>query len=259
MGTKKITDLQLRDEVSVDCNFPIDDGIQSYRVTAQQINDFILDEDKIETSFVQDEAITRDKIDDVERIPIGSIIPFAGSLASVPSGYLLCDGSEISRSTYAALFAVLAITHGQGNGSTTFNIPDYRGRFLRGVDGAVGRDPDRASRTAMASGGNTGDNVGSIQTDAYKNHTHDDTLAAPAHTHATSSLTYCNKVGHYSDSAPSAGPAAGTNVLTSASAGTTSNTGAASATALTGSVSATTEGSTETRPINAGINFIIKH
>jgi microcystin-dependent protein len=102
--------------------------------------------------------------------PVGGVLAFAGS--SAPTGYLLCDGSAVSRTTYSALFAVIGITHGQGNGTTTFNLPDYRGRFLRGVDGGAARDPDRASRTAMATGGNTGDNVGSVQLDDYKSHTH---------------------------------------------------------------------------------------
>ena len=57
--------------------------------------------------------------------PVGSIKPFAGT--TVPDGYLLCDGSAISRTTYAALFAVIGTTYGAGDGSTTFNIPNYTG------------------------------------------------------------------------------------------------------------------------------------
>ena len=53
--------------------------------------------------------------------PVGSIKPFAGT--TVPDGYLLCDGSAISRTTYAALFAVIGTTYGTGDGSTTFNLP----------------------------------------------------------------------------------------------------------------------------------------
>ena len=55
---------------------------------------------------------------------------YAGSTA--PEGYLLCQGQAVSRTTYSALFAVLGTSHGQGDGSTTFNLPDYRGTFLRG-------------------------------------------------------------------------------------------------------------------------------
>ncbi len=63
-------------------------------------------------------------------IPVGSVAPFGGSV--VPDGWLLCDGSAISRTTYSSLFASLGTAHGQGNGSSTFNLPDYRGQFLRG-------------------------------------------------------------------------------------------------------------------------------
>lgn len=103
-------------------------------------------------------------------VPTGAVLPYAAS--SAPSGYLLCDGSAVSRTTYSALYAIIGITHGQGNGTTTFNVPDYRGQFLRGVDGTAGRDPDKASRTAMNTGGNTGNNVGSVQADAYRSHNH---------------------------------------------------------------------------------------
>lgn len=54
-------------------------------------------------------------------MPTGSIIPYAGSMA--PAGYLLCDGSAISRSTYSALFAIIGTTYGEGDGNSTFNIP----------------------------------------------------------------------------------------------------------------------------------------
>ena len=62
--------------------------------------------------------------------PIGSVVAYAGSVA--PSGYLLCDGSAVSRSTYAKLFAIIGTTYGSGNGSTTFNVPDLRGRVAVG-------------------------------------------------------------------------------------------------------------------------------
>lgn len=66
-----------------------------------------------------------------EIIPPGSVFPYAG--ASAPSGWLICDGSAVSRTTYAGLFAVLSTSHGSGDGSTTFNVPDYRGQFMRGI------------------------------------------------------------------------------------------------------------------------------
>jgi microcystin-dependent protein len=96
----------------------------------------------------------------------GEVKPFAG--ASVPTGFLECDGSAISRTTYATLFSAIGEAWGEGDGSTTFNIPDLRGRFLRGYDNGAGIDPDAATRTAIATGGATGDNVGSAQDDAMQ-------------------------------------------------------------------------------------------
>ncbi|MDQ3914769.1 MAG: tail fiber protein [Actinomycetota bacterium] len=82
---------------------------------------------------------------------------------TLPPGWLLCDGSDVSRSTYANLFEVIGTAYGEGDGHTTFNLPDFRRRFMRGVDGGTGRDPDAKSRHAAHAGGNLGDDVGSIQ------------------------------------------------------------------------------------------------
>ena len=103
--------------------------------------------------------------------PIGVVTPYAGSTA--PTGFLIADGSGISRTTYSALFAKIGILHGQGDGTTTFNLPDARGKFIRYVDGGAGNDPDSASRTAGGTGGNTGDNVGSVQDHAMQGHFHE--------------------------------------------------------------------------------------
>jgi microcystin-dependent protein len=101
--------------------------------------------------------------------PSGSIIMYGG--AAAPSGYLLCDGSAVSRSTYSALFSAIGSAYGIGDGSTTFNIPDFRGIFPRGVDNGAGNDPDASSRTAVNSG-NSGDAVGSAQAGQIGAHTH---------------------------------------------------------------------------------------
>ena len=68
----------------------------------------------------------------VTAAPPGAIMAFGAS--SAPTGWLVCDGSAVSRTSYAALFAVLSTTWGTGDGSTTFNLPDLRGQFLRGYD-----------------------------------------------------------------------------------------------------------------------------
>ncbi|MBP2663747.1 MAG: exported protein of unknown function [Firmicutes bacterium] len=63
-------------------------------------------------------------------IPTGTILPYAGS--SAPTGYLLCDGSAVSRTTYASLYSVVGTTYGTGDGSTTFNVPNLKDKFMLG-------------------------------------------------------------------------------------------------------------------------------
>lgn len=105
-------------------------------------------------------------------LPTGAIIPFGGTILTVPAGYLACDGSQVSRTIYANLFAVIGTNFGSGNGTTTFHLPGPQGYFMRFVSGTSGRDPDANSRTAMAPGGNTGNNVGSVQGHAFAAHNH---------------------------------------------------------------------------------------
>ena len=101
--------------------------------------------------------------------PIGSILMWAAS--TPPTGWLECDGSAVSRSTYATLFGLISDDYGAGNGTTTFNLPDLRGRFVRGWDHGAGTDPNAASRTDRGDG-TTGDNVGTKQADEFKLHGH---------------------------------------------------------------------------------------
>lgn len=83
---------------------------------------------------------------------VGEIKDYAGG--SLPSGYLYCNGAAISRTTYAALFAVIGTAYGAGDGSTTFNLPDTRGRVLADRDDSGGSDAGRiASATGNSNGG----------------------------------------------------------------------------------------------------------
>ena len=70
-------------------------------------------------------------------MPVGCVIPFAG--AAAPTGWLLCQGQAISRTTYAQLFSVIGTTYGSGDGKTTFNLPDMRGRVAVGSDANLGQ------------------------------------------------------------------------------------------------------------------------
>ena len=88
--------------------------------------------------------------------PAGVVLPFAG--ASAPSGYLLCYGQAVNRTTYATLFAAISTTYGVGNGSTTFNLPDLRGRVVAGQDDMGGVSANRLTSplngdTLAATGG----------------------------------------------------------------------------------------------------------
>ena len=95
-------------------------------------------------------------------VPTGAIFCMAKN--SAPTGYLECDGAAVNRTTYATLFAAISTTFGVGDGTTTFNLPDLRGEFIRGWDHGKGTDSGRA--------------FGSSQTDEFESHTH--TLALSA-------------------------------------------------------------------------------
>ena len=83
-----------------------------------------------------------------QTVPAGSVFNFAASTA--PTGYLECSGAAVSRATYAALFAVTSTTFGVGDGSTTFNLPDLRGEFVRGFDAGRGVDSGRTFGSAQS-------------------------------------------------------------------------------------------------------------
>lgn len=82
--------------------------------------------------------------------PSGCVMAFAGTTA--PTGWLECNGSAVSRTTYLALFSAIATTYGIGDGSSTFNLPDMRGEFLRGWDHGRGVDYGRSSGSSQAEG-----------------------------------------------------------------------------------------------------------
>jgi microcystin-dependent protein len=113
--------------------------------------------------------------------PVGTVVAFGGSLGEIPDGWRLCDGSSVSKTAFSQLYAAIAGAWGESGGN--FNLPDMRGMFLRGVSGATNNDPEKNARTAVNAGGNTGNNVGSQQQDAYKSHTHS-MNSSGAHTHS---------------------------------------------------------------------------
>ena len=73
------------------------------------------------------------------KVPAGCVMAFAGG-GTAPGGWFICDGHEVSRSEHPGLFAAIGTVYGSGDGSTTFNLPDFRGRFLRGYLGQFSGD-----------------------------------------------------------------------------------------------------------------------
>ena len=78
--------------------------------------------------------------------PTGSITAYGGT--SAPSGWLLCAGTAVSRTTYSALFSAIGTAYGNGD-APPFNVPQLQGLFMRGADNGAGNDPDASSRTAL--------------------------------------------------------------------------------------------------------------
>ncbi len=114
-------------------------------------------------------------------VPSGVVLPFAG--AAAPIGWLFCYGQAVSRTTYATLFAALGAAYGAGDGSTTFNLPDLRGRVPGGKDDMGG---SAANRLTTAGSGVNGTALGA----AGGAETHTLSLAQmPAHSHTVSGAT----------------------------------------------------------------------
>lgn len=111
--------------------------------------------------------------------PTGAVMPFAGS--SAPSGWLICDGSAVSRSTYSDLYAVITTLYGSGNGSTTFNLPNLSGKIPIGLD---------SSDSNMNTIGETGGRKTVSGTD-LPSHYH----SIPSHTHSYQDIYYSENGG----------------------------------------------------------------
>lgn len=90
-----------------------------------------------------------------EIVPIGTLMAYAGTTAP-NSRWLLCDGAAVSRTTYATLFALVGTAYGAGDMSTTFNLPDYRGRAGIGLDNLGGASANRITDSNADSLNNTG-------------------------------------------------------------------------------------------------------
>lgn len=115
------------------------------------------------------------------RVPAGTIAAFGGTDA--PNRWLLCDGSEVSRTMFAGLFSVIGTTYGEGNGMDTFNLPDLRQRFPLGLAAA-------GTGSMLGDTGGVIDHVHGAGSYVGSEHTHEaGSLIGPAHTHEAGSYT----------------------------------------------------------------------
>ncbi|TAG59470.1 MAG: tail fiber protein [Cytophagales bacterium] len=183
--------------------------------------------------------------------PIGAVIAFAGAKANIPLGYLICDGTLYNRADYLELSNILGSAW--GGSATQFNVPDMRGLFVRGVDETAGRDDDKATRTVVNVGGNTGNTVGTLQLEETKAHNHTASNAG-AHTHnsnvngtniGVAVMDGTNTAGSLDNSTGEINNRA-IGALTINSSGDHTHT-----------ISST--GGTETRPENVSVYYIIKY
>jgi len=182
-----------------------------------------------------------------QSVPTGAV--FCMAVASVPSGYLECNGAAVSRTTFATLFAVIGEQYGAGNGSSTFNLPDLRGEFIRGFDNGRGVDSGRSIATSQ-----TADN---------QSHNHSINISGTAN---TKSLT--GGIRKISEGFNANGSASG--VFTKTQDGTNSITGSSSTSPVGGvdfdgshdhtfSASGTSgNNGSETRPRNIAMMYVIK-
>ena len=177
----------------------------------------------------------------VAGVPSGSV--FCMAVATVPSGYLECNGAAVSRTTYAALFAIIGTAYGTGNGSSTFNLPDLRGEFVRGFDNGRGVDNGRS--------------IASSQSSQFGQHNHNvsasssSSVTDPGHKH-TMNFNLGNLI--------SSGGAFGMKDSGTADRMNTATTGisVATTTSISQSNRGGTSNSSETRPRNVAMMYIIK-
>jgi microcystin-dependent protein len=158
-------------------------------------------------------------------VPSGALMPFAG--ASAPTGFLLCDGSAISRSTYSTLFSAISTTYGAGDGSSTFNLPDLRGRVIAGQDDMGGSSADRLTDQT---GGLNGDTLGA--TGGSETHTLT-TAQLASHTHSFSDTDSITAMTFLNDglgvNRGGSGQSSSSNSISVSISGTTGSAGSGSA------------------------------
>jgi len=175
------------------------------------------------------DAATKNYVDAINSVVTGTINMWPGIAA--PTGYLLCQGAAFSRTTYAALFAIIGTTFGAGDGSTTFNVPNYNDRMPIGVG------------TIALGIGSTGGSKDAV----VVSHTHTATVTDPTHFHGNANTWSGWNSGGGSNNGINGG------VSTTANNTAAASTGISVANSTTG-----VSGTNANLPPYLGINFIIK-
>lgn len=153
-------------------------------------------------------------------VPVGGVLPYAG--ATAPTGWVLCAGQVLSRVTFANLFGVIGTTYGAGDGSTTFGVPDLRGRVVFGRDNMNGT---AANRLTSAISGVAGTTLGAAGGDE-RLHAHTHVVIDPGHTHSES--TYVGTAPGAANGGAASGNAAATTTGSATTGITLANSGAGS-------------------------------
>ena len=184
-------------------------------------------------------------------VPVGTIVSFAGPVANIPEGWAICDGTQVdgTQDEWKALYDVLGNTW--GGAGTTFSLPELRGFFLRGWSGDLGtaRDENSDTRIALASGGNTGNNVGTYQGGDIQSHSHS-ASSGGAGAHSVS-VPFQGTQGGYIPTNQPFRSLQGTDR-------TSSNNYTVNVGNHSHSVTVSNSGGAETRPENAYVIYIIK-